>query len=125
MKRIISIILVLLALLGLAACSGEEYEVIAGQKQGIKTGQTPAEMILGSWYFVGEEDHFMEFYEDGTAMCKFVPEIEYRYTFNGSVLTLTTPDFTRTYDCTISEDGYLTYTWDDKGTPVTEICEKR
>lgn len=108
MKKLVSVVIALVMLVCLTACKDE-----------------PKSPIVGSWYFVGEEYHFMEFYEDGTAKCQMIPEIEYTYTFDGEHLTLTTADFTMTYDCTIDEDGYLTYTWFDNGTPVTEKCEKR
>lgn len=108
MKKLVSVLLILLMLMVFVAC---------------KKGDTPE--IIGSWYFVGEDYPFMEFHEDGTAMCQMVPEVEYTYSFDGEHLTLTTADFTLTYDCTIDENGYLTYTWFDNGTPVTETCEKR
>ena len=130
MKKITAVLLVLLMLTLCTACGDDDYKVIAGNKEEIQTTQIieetkAADKILGSWYYVGEDAHFMEFFEDGTAICEYIPDVTYTYTYNGTTLTLTTPTFTRSYDCTITEEGYLQYTWDDAGTPTTETCEKR
>lgn len=131
MKKLTLLIAALLVFTLFSACGSDDYEVVAGNKAEIQTSQIITETVdhsselLGSWYFVGEDAHFMEFFDDGTAQCMHIPEIIYTYTYDGETLTLTTPDFTRTYPCKITEEGYLTYTWDDAGTPTTETCEKR
>lgn len=130
MKKLTLILACVLMLTLFAAC-GDEYEVVAGNKEELQTTQILDENVdhskklLGSWYFVGEDAHFMEFFDDGTAVCMYIPDVIYNYTYDGETLTLSTPDFTRTYPCTITEEGYLSYTWDDAGTPTTELCEKR
>lgn len=113
MKKALAVVLSVIMLLTLFSGCGDDK----------LTG--PQKEILGSWYFVGEDAHFMEFYKDGTARCLMIPEVTYTYSFDGSTLVLSTPAFTREYDSFIDDEGYLHYTWFDKGTPVNEICEKR
>lgn len=127
MKKLIAVILAALVLVTVFAACGKDGEVVAGQKNGESVIGTTVtdDRIIGSWYFVGEEDHFMEFHDDGTAKNYMVPDVTYTYTFNGHILTLTKPNFSRTYECYIDDDGFLHYTWFDKGTPVKETCEKR
>ncbi len=129
MKKLLAALLMAVMLLTLCACScSDDYEIVAGERKEIQTTviiENHAEKLWGSWYFTDNGDHFLEFFEDGTAKCLMIPEIEYTYSYDGKTLTLTTPDFTRTYECTITEDGYLTYVWDNEGVSTTEICEKR
>ena len=126
MKKIISVILCIAAVLCFSACAKEEIK-------GKPVAGTPGEDIVGKWKYAPNEDIrdlvtevlqdpnvyvdlYYEFYEDGTGKTYISTDdavLEFQYEFDGKVLTIISKDGSFDTPCTLSEDGNILSVYDE------------
>ena len=126
MKKIISVILCIAAVLCFSACAKEEVK-------GKPVAGTPGGDIVGKWKYAPNEDIrdlvtevlqdpnvyvdlYYEFYEDGTGKTYISTDdavLEFQYEFDGKVLTIISKDGSFDTPCTLSEDGNILSVYDE------------